>query len=53
MLQINHTRNAIEYHHTDRREEKKIYTKKKKDYNDEKFKELEYLRPMNKGKGFC
>jgi len=53
MLQRNHTRNAIEYYHTARREEKKIYTKKKKDHNEDRFKELEYFRPMNKGKGFC
>jgi hypothetical protein len=52
-LKRNHTRNAIEFHQTARREENKIYTRKKKDYNEDKFKELEYLKLMNKGKGFC
>ena len=52
MLPRNHKINAIDQHHTARREEKKRYTRKKKEYNEEEFKELQYLRPMNKGNGF-
>lgn len=53
MLQRNHKRNAIEYHQTATRGKKKIQIKKKKDYNEDKFRELDYLKPTNKGKGFC